>query len=64
MLRSTDGTAVSVSEWEIVAARERLFDLEGVSCGLAAATTVAALKKLSERGAVGRDDVVLLNLTD
>jgi threonine synthase len=64
MLRSTDGTAVSVSEWEILAGRERLLELEGVACGLAAATTVAALKKLSERGVVDRDDVVLLNLTD
>jgi len=64
MLRATGGTAISVSEWEILTAQERLFEHEGIRCGLAAATTIAALKKLTERGLVGADDGVLLNLTD
>ena len=64
MLKESGGTAVSVSEWEILAARDRLHEDEGLTCGLAAATTIAALKKLSERGLVGTEDRVLLNLTD
>jgi threonine synthase len=64
MLKETGGLAVSVSEWEILEGRAQLRELEGLECGLSAATTIAALKKLSERRTVGPTDCVLLNLTD
>jgi threonine synthase len=64
MIKETDGAAVGVSEWEILEGREQLRRLEGLDCGLAAAMTVAALKRLTERRLVGPDDCVLLNLTD
>ncbi len=64
MLKETGGLAVSVSEWEILEGRSQLRALEGLECGLSAATTVAALKKLTERRVVEPADTVLLNLTD
>jgi threonine synthase len=64
MLKDSGGTAVSVSEWEIIEARSQLQRTEGLECGFSAATTIAALKKLTERRSVGSDDCVLLNLTD
>jgi threonine synthase len=64
MLKDTDGAAVSVSDWEILEARRQLRQHEDLDCGFAAATTIAAIKKLTERRAVGAGDVVLLNLTD
>jgi threonine synthase len=63
MLRETNGLAISVSESEIRDACDRVLELEGVTCGYAAAATVAALEKLAERGAVQTQDVLLLNLT-
>jgi threonine synthase len=64
MLKETGGLALSVSTWEILEAQRRLEDLEGLRCGLSAATTIAALNKMSERRALSRADCVLLNLTD
>jgi threonine synthase len=63
MLKETNGLAVRVSEREILDAQRDVLQLEGVSCCTDAATTVAALRKLAAAKAVGRRDVVLLNLT-
>jgi threonine synthase len=64
MLKETGGLALSVSEWEILEGRSQLRALEGLDCGLSAATTIAALKKLTERRVVKPADCVLVNLTD
>lgn len=63
MLLDTNGTAVSVSEEEILEARALLNDLENLDCCNTSATTIAALKKLAMRGDVKPNDCVLLNLT-
>jgi threonine synthase len=63
IVRASRGAMLSVSEGEIRAGRDRLREIEGVDCAYAAATTVAALAKLVQRGAVGPRDTVLLNLT-
>lgn len=64
MLKATNGHAVSVTEAEIRDAQTQLERFENLSCGITAATTIAALQKLATRGVVQREDCVLLNLTD
>jgi threonine synthase len=63
-VRQSGGTMVSVTEAEIVAARDRLKELDGVDTGYCGAATVAAVTALAGRGDIGREETVLLNLTD
>jgi threonine synthase len=59
-IRETGGTAVAVSDEEITAAQRALAG-EGVGVEPASAASVAGLRKLRERGVVGREeDVVCL----
>jgi len=64
MVRESGGTFARVSESEIREARARLVQIEGIDCGNNAATTVAALVRLADRGAIRTEETVLLNLTD
>ena len=62
-LRESGGTAVALSDTEILEAQVVLARLAGVFAEPAAATSVAAAKKLRERGVIDRDDIVVCNLT-
>lgn len=61
-LRESGGTAVAVSDAEILAAQEKLAQSEGLFVAPEGAATLAGLEKLLDTGAVRRDEtVVLLN---
>jgi len=62
-LRESGGTAVALSDREILEGQVVLARLAGVFAEPAAATSVAAAKKLRERGVIDRDDTVVCNLT-
>jgi len=62
-LRESGGTAVALSDREILEGQVILARLAGVFAEPAAATSVAAAKKLRERGVIDRDDIVVCNLT-
>ena len=62
-LRESGGTAVALSDREIFEGQVILARLAGVFAEPAAATSVAAAKKLRERGVIDRDDTVVCNLT-
>jgi len=62
-LRESGGTAVAVSDAEILEAQFLTGSLAGVFVEPAAATSVAAARKLRERGVIGGDDLVVCNLT-
>src|SRR3990172_8393415 len=62
-LRESKGTAVALSDEEILEAQLLTGSLAGIFAEPAAATSVAAARKLRERGVIGRDDLVVCNLT-
>src|SRR5262250_429897 len=62
-LRESNGTAVAVTDPEILEAQSLIGRLAGIFAEPAAATSVAAAKKLRQRGVIGADDVVICNLT-
>ena len=62
-LRESGGTAVALSDREIFEGQVILARLAGVFAEPAAATSVAAAKKLRDRGVIDRDDIVVCNLT-
>ena len=62
-IRESKGTAAAVSDEEIVEAQELTGYLAGIFAEPAAATSVAVAKKLRDTGMVGKDDVVVCNLT-
>src|SRR5215813_13817662 len=62
-LRESNGTAVAVTDPEILAAQALIGRLAGVFVEPAAATSVAAAKKLRESGVIGADDLVICNIT-
>ena len=62
-VRESGGTAVAVTDEEILAAEASLARLEGLFVEPAAATTVAALKKLRAEGRIRRDERVACLLT-
>ena len=64
MVRESGGTMVSVTESEIVNARERIRSLDGIETGYCGAATVAAVTKLAASKAIASGETVLLNLTD
>jgi threonine synthase len=62
-VRESGGTAVEVTDDEILAAMRDLASTEGVFAAPEAAATLAALPRLRESGAIGARDRVLLLLT-
>ena len=62
-LRESKGTAVALSDGEILEAQAVIANLSGIFAEPAAATSVAAAKKLRDYGTIGADDVVVCNLT-
>jgi threonine synthase len=62
-LRESGGTAVALSDSEILQAQVMIGSLVGIFVEPAAATSVAAAKKLRDAGAMGSDDLVVCNLT-
>ena len=62
-LRESGGTAVAVSESDILEAQFLTGSLAGVFAEPAAATSVAAAKKLRHARVIGADDLVVCNLT-
>src|SRR5215472_12796982 len=61
-LRESNGTAVAVTDPEILEAQSLIGRLAGIFAEPAAATSVAAAKKLRESGVIGADDLVICNL--
>jgi threonine synthase len=55
----SEGTAITVSDEEILEAQSLLARLEGLFVEPASATSIAALKKLKEGGYLSRDDIVV-----
>ena len=62
-LRESNGTAVALSDGEILEAQAQIASLAGIFAEPAAATSVAATKKLRAAGVIKLDDVVVCNLT-
>jgi threonine synthase len=61
-VRESGGTALTVTDSEMVDAVRQMASLEGIFAAPEGGATLAALKKLLESGAVARDErVVLLN---
>jgi threonine synthase len=63
IVRESGGLFEAVDDGQIVAAQRMLLELEGIDACPSAATTVAGLKLLKQRGALRRDDVVFVNVT-
>ena len=62
-LRESRGTAVALTDPEILEAQSLVGQLAGVFAEPAGAISVAAAKKLRERSVISADDVVICNLT-
>jgi threonine synthase len=62
-LRESGGTAVALSDPEILEAQALTGRLAGIFAEPAAATSVAGAKKLRDGGIIKRDDLVVCNLT-
>jgi threonine synthase len=62
-LRESGGAAVALSDNEILEAQMLTGRLAGIFAEPAAATSVAAAKKLRDRGLIGLDEAVVCNLT-
>ncbi len=62
-LRESNGTAAALSDGEILEAQALTATLAGIFAEPAAATSVAAAKKLRATGAIKANDVVVCNLT-
>jgi len=62
-LRESDGTAVALSDDEILEAQALTGSLAGIFAEPAAATSVAAAKKLRDANVIKSGDVVVCNLT-
>ena len=62
-LRESNGAAVALSDAEILEAQALTGALAGIFAEPAEATSVAAARKLGAAGVIGRDDIVVCNLT-
>ena len=62
-LRESKGTAVALRDEEILQAQSLTGHLAGLFAEPAAATSVAAAKKLREAGVIGQNELVVCNLT-
>ena len=59
-VRESGGTAVTVTDDEMIAGVRKLAEKAGIYAAPEGGATLAALEKLLESGAVGRDERVLL----
>jgi len=59
----TGGSFVSVNDEEIITARKKLLEVEGVDTSYDASITLASLKKAIDEGWVKRDSIVMLNIS-
>lgn len=62
-LRESNGTAVPLSDEEILEAQKLTARLAGIFAEPAAATSVAAARRLRATGVIGREELVVCNLT-
>jgi threonine synthase len=62
-LRESKGTAVPLSDEEILEAQSQTARLAGIFAEPAAATSVAAARRLRTTGVIGTDELVVCNLT-
>ncbi|MGH7775135.1 MAG: threonine synthase [Candidatus Binatia bacterium] len=62
-VRSSKGTAVALTDDEILEAQSLLARLAGIFAEPAGATSVAAAWRLRKQGLIGKDDLVLCNIT-
>ncbi len=62
-LRESRGSAVALSDAEILEAQALTARLTGIFAEPAAATSVAAARRLRDAGVIGGDDIVVCNLT-
>lgn len=62
-LRESGGAAIALSDEEILEAQHLTGSLAGIFAEPAAATSVAAARKLRARDVIGREEVVVCNLT-
>jgi threonine synthase len=62
-VRQSQGSAVALSDAEILEAQSLTARLTGVFAEPAGAISVAAAKKLRDAGVIGRDEVVVCNIT-
>lgn len=62
-LRESNGTAVALSDAEILHAQAQIAQLAGIFAEPAAATSVAAANKMRAAGRIGADAIVVCNLT-
>jgi threonine synthase len=62
-LRESNGTAAALSDEEILEAQALTGSLAGIFAEPAAAASVAAARKLRAAGVIGRDEIVVCNLT-
>ena len=62
-LRESNGTAVALSDAEILQAQSLTASLSGIFAEPAAATSVAAARKMRQAGLIKSDDLVVCNLT-
>jgi threonine synthase len=62
-LRESKGTAVALSDEEILKAQSLTARLAGIFAEPAAATSVAAARRLRAAGVIGPDELVVCNLT-
>src|SRR5262247_586273 len=62
-LRESKGTAVALSDEEILEAQRLTATLEGIFAEPAAATSVGAARRLRSTGVIGREELVVCNLT-
>ncbi len=62
-LRESNGAAVALTDEEILDAQSLTGELAGIFAEPAGATSVAAARKLRSAGVIGREDLVVCNLT-
>jgi threonine synthase len=63
VVHQSGGTFESVTDAEIREAQSMLLEMEGIEACEAAATTIAAIKKMAAAGELRRDDVLFANIT-
>jgi threonine synthase len=62
-LRESGGTAVALNDEDILEGQFLTGSLAGIFAEPAAATSVAAARKLRDQGIISQDDIVVCNLT-
>lgn len=62
-IKQSKGMAVSVSDSEIFSAEQEIAKLEGIFAEPASSATIAALRKMTNQGLIGKEDRVLCLIT-